>query len=484
MRAINLTYLIFVSIVVFNSCEKPVYLGISEPEIIQNAKIFIDSKPTGANIYLNGKNMGLNTPDSITWLNSQVYSVKLTLPLYKDTMFYVETIDGLVKEVFVDFQKDLKNLGKLYCNSTPQGAKIFINDSITTKTTPNTFEELIPGNYKVKYTYPEHRPDSMNIIVSGAKTVFVNLTLEDTSKWVSYNTSNSKISDNYVTEIVFDNDNTLWVGTYSGLNSFDGKNWKHYTSSNSALKANIIYCLAVDSENKKWIGTPNGLFVYENQQWQDLSYILPDPYVKDIKIDSKKQIWIGTLRGLVKYYKGNTQVFNSGNSGLIDDFVTCLEVDNENKIWVGSVDKGISIYDDNNGWINFSVNDIDISGKYVKYIKSIFNDYKGTIWTSVTSLGGAMGAVMYYSNNRWNYFSETKLSIRTTNTFYPTENRILFGTTSGLGVLYDENIFKLYSSENIRFSSLRIETMVIDKYGNLWFGTQLCGLGKLKKGNF
>lgn len=485
MKAVKLYKCIFFISLVLFSCEKPVYQGIIEPEEIQNGKIFIESDPSGATIFLNNKNMGIQTPDTLTWLKTQIYSIRLSLPLYADTTFHAYAVDGSVSEYFVKFQINTR----LYCTSVPSGAEIILNDSITSKITPVTFTGLVPGNHKLKASFPEHRSDSVVAVVRGGITTTVNLTLEDTSKWVSYNTSNSGLKDNYVTSMVFDNSNVLWAGTYFGLHSFDGKNWKQYTTSNSILKTNVIYCVLSDKENRTWIGTADGLYLYDNGQFYDRSHILPDPSVKTILIEDSGIMWIGTFNGLVKYYNGNYEVFNTSNSGLKDNLISCLELDKQNRLWIGSLGKGISVFD-GNSWTYYNNTNINLNVDSIilNSIESISVDNNGTVWVSHLDPRAAVrGVITYFDGNTWERFSKLSLGSLLTSVLFSWYDYVFIGTLNGLGIYnLSSGGFNLYVQGNQKFPylSLRIESLTINKNGDLFFGTSNYGLGKLKKENF
>lgn len=482
MKAVKLYKCIFFISLVLFSCEKPVYQGIIEPEEIQNGKIFIESDPSGATIFLNNKNMGIQTPDTLTWLKTQIYSIRLSLPLYADTTFHAYAVDGSVSEYFVKFQINTR----LYCTSVPSGAEIILNDSITSKITPVTFTGLVPGEHKVKASFPEHRSDSIVAVVVGGKTTPVNFVLEDTSKWVSYNTSNSGLAYNYVNDIEFDNSSILWVATHLGLNSFDGRNWQLFDSFNSILRTNVIYSIAVDKENKKWIGTADGLYLYDNGQLYDHSHILPNPSVRAIRIEDNGIMWVGTFNGLVKYYIGNYEVFNTSNSGLKDNLITCLELDKQNRLWIGSLGKGISVFD-GNSWTYYNNTNINVnaSSGLLNSIESITVDKNGIIWVSHIRAMSATGIITYFDGDEWNFFSNSELGNKMTSVLLSWHDNVLMGTINGLGIYnLSSGRFNFYVQGNQEFPYLRIKCFTVNKNEDLFFGTSGNGFGKLKKGNF
>lgn len=61
------------------------------------------------------------------------------------------------------------------------------------------------------------------------------------------------LTQNSVTAITQDADGFLWVGTFGGLNRFDGRNFKSFTTQ-QGLRQNLIQTLFVDRQNRLWIG--------------------------------------------------------------------------------------------------------------------------------------------------------------------------------------------------------------------------------------
>ncbi|MBB6460264.1 hybrid sensor histidine kinase/response regulator transcription factor [Flammeovirga kamogawensis] len=72
-----------------------------------------------------------------------------------------------------------------------------------------------------------------------------------------------------VTSIAQDNNGLLWVGTFKGLNIFDGYEFKtFYHSTDSGLVSNRIHSLYKDENNNILIGTEKGVSVYLYQKQQ------------------------------------------------------------------------------------------------------------------------------------------------------------------------------------------------------------------------
>jgi signal transduction histidine kinase/ligand-binding sensor domain-containing protein/DNA-binding response OmpR family regulator len=76
------------------------------------------------------------------------------------------------------------------------------------------------------------------------------------------------LSNNTVSAICQDSDGLMWLGTYDGLNSYDGNNFKKFrnrTDDPHSLLNNVISAVAADQQTNIWVGTHKGLCIYNRQ---------------------------------------------------------------------------------------------------------------------------------------------------------------------------------------------------------------------------
>lgn len=148
------------------------------------------------------------------------------------------------------------------------------------------------------------------------------------------------LSHSIVTSVLQDKKGYLWVGTYSGLNRFDGHEFRTYR-----IKENLIYdavrALAEDNEGNLWIGTEQGLSRYSDEKFENFTEKdgLVNDSIRSLSIDRKGSLVIGTVEG-VSIYKDKKFINFSKKDKLSSDFITTTFVDAKNTIWVGT-NKGI-----------------------------------------------------------------------------------------------------------------------------------------------
>ncbi|WP_238389973.1 hybrid sensor histidine kinase/response regulator transcription factor [Arenibacter aquaticus] len=169
-------------------------------------------------------------------------------------------------------------------------------------------------------------------------------------KFEHYNDNNG-LSHNSVRHIVQDDNGFLWLGTFSGLNRFDGYEFKTFTSASAP----------------------------ENS--------IPDDDITDLELDRElNHLWIGTRKGLVRYNL-DTHTFHNflpkinDPNALQDGEIRAVHVDRYKQVWVGTKDNGLFVYNPEEQRFNKIVLD------GYTYIKEIFEDSEGHLW--IGSYGSA-----------------------------------------------------------------------------------------------
>ncbi|MEY2869509.1 MAG: hypothetical protein RIR01_2000 [Bacteroidota bacterium] len=169
-------------------------------------------------------------------------------------------------------------------------------------------------------------------------------------KFEHYNENNG-LSYNSVRHIVQDKKGFLWLGTFFGLNRFDGYQFKPYMSATlgkDKINNDDITALEYDqSTNNLWIGTRKGLTLFNLENYTYKVFLpqkgnpngLPDEEIRAVNVDKFKHIWIGTKVGGLCVYDSNTNRFTKVYlKGF--DYIKDIFEDKNGVIWVGSYGKG------------------------------------------------------------------------------------------------------------------------------------------------
>ncbi len=110
--------------------------------------------------------------------------------------------------------------------------------------------------------------------------------------------------------------NDLWVGTLQGLNRIRANKatqmFYHVANDDHSLPGNIVTTVMTDSEGQLWIGTHGGLSLVKNpdadtpqfKSWRQRDGLF-DATIYGIREDEKKQLWLSSNRGIIRFNVAN-----------------------------------------------------------------------------------------------------------------------------------------------------------------------------------
>lgn len=457
-------------------CDKEVSRSPVEPQPSEGF-IYINSTPSGSAIFLNGRNTGRFTPDSLSYLDAGSYEITLKRKYYKDTSLTVNLLQDEKREIVIDYLSNPSMYGNLFLNSQPQGASIILNDSVISQITPYTVSHILPGMYNIKFKYYNHRDGELTAIVQSSQTNNYSVLLRDTSVWIDYQTSNSAIQTNILTAITVDQNNVKWIGTQDkGLIRFDEVTFINYDNTNSSIPANSINCISVDNLNNVWAGTNSGIGVFNGSAWiiydKNNSGLTSDE-INVIHFDNTGNVFIGTTEGLFKFDGVNWAHYSDPFSrDRIEDFY----LENENKIWLATKGFGILLLE------NGTFTELPkIQYNYPTYsVSSAARDINGKIWFCFLTDSSGRGGVSFWNGSSFtNYYSGTyQNSFR--HIFIDEENNKWVSSAEGLLKFNPQNLQSLFTTLNSLISTNLITASVKDLNGNIWITTQNGGLNKYK----
>ena len=167
----------------------------------------------------------------------------------------------------------------------------------------------------------------------------------------------SPASESYC--MMLDSEGMMWVGTNSGLKSYDGYTVKSYKSnalSPGILPNNDIRSMAEDHEQNLWVGTRNGLVKINRKTGIFKTYFLPTEnqrIIYHLFVAKDGTLWIGTDGGLTYFNPKNESfyTYTSRNAWRIDEngkkqrlnsfSVKCVAEDKNGDLLVGTWSSGL-----------------------------------------------------------------------------------------------------------------------------------------------
>ncbi len=465
-------------LIVFTACEKEVSVTtpLGEPE---NGYVFVKSTPAGSKIFLNGKNTGKVTPDSLYAIEFGSALVTLRGNYFKDTSLTVVFTKDIKNRLDVDFTTNPGMRGSITCTTKPAGALIFINDSSTGIFTPHKFLDVLPGNYKINYQLKGYRCPSYNSIVSSGVIASSYSVLQDTTVWVDYLVTNSGIPTNSLSCVEADNAGNIWIGSANkGLIYFDKTNWINYSRENSLLPSNAVTAVAKGYNGDIFVGTTNGLVKISSGVWEVFNSdnsALSNDYINCIKKDNIGNIWIGTKGGLFKYNSTGFTIYTGSNSNLPESHITSLAATTLGVLYVGTYQNGVVE-------INGSVfTRYSISYNYPGLnITAAEVDKNNNIWFGHMPASPFVGGISVFNGSTFTSYT-AGLPVNSVNNIFVDDNdRKWVSTNDGLAGFGDYSLINVYRTQNSGLKSNFIRGVTQDKNGSLWIVTSDGGLCKFK----
>lgn len=485
----NLGKYLFLSVLtflLFLSCNKNV--SVSEPEKFEFgiAKYFISTDPSGAHIYVDGRPTGQFTPDTIKWLSEGLHSFKLDLIPFLNFSFSDTVFNKIIMETNYSFYNDPQNFGSISFVSSPDSCSIYIDDKKLEHKTPYELKNLLPREYKIKYTFPEHRADSILHFVSAGKRTFAMIELIDTSVWVTYNIENSDINDNTIKDIWTDKANTIWIATWhNGIIKISSNKYEFINSTNSNLPNDIVHCFSADKNDVLWVGTYNGLARIEGNNITAITTNnsqLPSNYIADLNIDKENNLWIGTTNGLAKFDGTEWKIFNIHNSSIPGNFVTKIMFDNQDSMWIGTMANNLAKYHNRYNWKVYQSDNLPKGDAVADLI--IGNDDK--LWAALIpqyskpGVVDKIGGIFKLENEHLVLFDIGIPNIRVNKFYLDDENILWVGSKNGIFSINSGSYLKNFNSTNSGLPNNDVLAIGKDLNQNIWFGMNDAGLVKYK----
>lgn len=177
------------------------------------------------------------------------------------------------------------------------------------------------------------------------------------------------ISGDLIQTMYLDSTDTLWLGTYSGLNRFNPatESFTHYRfadSDHSSLSNDLVISISRDARGKLWVGTLNGLNRLDESTGTFKRYFadpadphaIPNNIIRSLFLDSKGRLWVGmTGGGLCSYdYEkdqfDNWTVGERGSKGIPASLSTQgINEDENGDLWLAAWGTGLVRFNPDKG---------------------------------------------------------------------------------------------------------------------------------------
>ncbi|NJO87858.1 MAG: hypothetical protein HC831_02045 [Chloroflexia bacterium] len=296
----------------------------------------------------------------------------------------------------------------------------------------------------------------------------VQSTIAQQYNFVNY-TINNGLPNSNVLSVLQDSRGFLWIGTETGLASFNGESWQtHYKS--LKIKPVPIYDIFEDHDNSIWFAAgKNGVYRYNGKNTLKL-------YNDSINIISICQDASGNIlfasknKGLYKLKNKYAQSEENQmiKANILQNFrdITIFHTinDKDGNIWLGT-NKGLLKYD------GISIEEFNLSnGLPHNKVTKVFEDNLGRIWFCTPR------GVVKYDFDKFQVFTQQNgLTSNQINTVSQDATGVIWlGGESGID-LFDGEKFQHLSVQNGLIDE-HINVLKLDNSGNVWIGSEFGGI--------
>ncbi len=181
----------------------------------------------------------------------------------------------------------------------------------------------------------------------------------DHLKIVNYNTSHGLLN-NHVLCTFQDSRGLIWVGSYSGVQIFDGYDFQVFNEDvdgKELFSNHVVHAIAEDQNGNMWFGTEFGLNKYDFESHEIQTYVgdsagngLNNNHIRDILVGDDGLIWLGTYGGGLNVYNDSTGVFHyyiantNDDSALQSNLINSFHLDKKGLLWISTENGGVSVF--------------------------------------------------------------------------------------------------------------------------------------------
>lgn len=338
-----------------------------------------------------------------------------------------------------------------------------------------------------------------------------------TGEGVNYRAGPKSIGHNRIRSLLFDGDNSLWLGVGSGLDKMDIDTGtfvhiKPYPADPDSIPDNGVTSIARDHKGRLWLGTYRGLVHFEptTEVLTRFEHDANNPHsfsggdIWSLFMGSNGYLWIATDGNGLSRFNVRTQQFvtfkhESGRvESLSSNSVRTVIEDKNGDIWTGNYPTGVNLFDQSRApIITYTQVAGDPNSLSNDSVMSMVEDSLGNLW-----LGTDGGGLNYFdrTSNRFTHYQHSNTDHNTPGanavlSLLLDSKNILWGGTWGGGAfqmdLRSHRITRL-AGDSERMQTARVDyskrlnndkvwCFFEDKQGDIWICTHKGGLSHYQR---
>lgn len=265
----------------------------------------------------------------------------------------------------------------------------------------------------------------------------------------------------------------LWIGTLGGVSRYDGRKFSNY-SVNDGLLSNTVYDLKFDHKGKLIISTSEGL-----QQFDGKHFLTLANAIKNNNQYTAANICISKSNKIYYLVDGKICTTDDAKPNVLNGRdILFSTMQQSNGLFYAADRKGM-LYVFNDDDFSKAI-DSAVNTQQQLLILKIYEDHKHNIWTLTN-----MGLFLKHGTKLESYMPKNKLQQITFPLLSAAEDdngQLWLGCISGAFCIKDSAV--RYFNQQHGLSNNIIYSIIKDKEGNVWFGSDGQGIFRYSGGPF
>ena len=268
-------------------------------------------------------------------------------------------------------------------------------------------------------------------------------------------------------------DGYLWIGSDDGLVRFDGLRFVAF-GIQEGIKCGPVSTLFEDHRGALWIGsTDSGLSCWQNNQLTTFTTRdgLPANSITALSEDAAGRLWVGTDAGLILWQNGKALPLSAAET-FKNRRITALFEDRQRQTWVGVNGMGVFQFVDGN-FIQLAGDSME---ELLKDPHCLLVDQFGRAW-----IGVGEDSVLCHDGDHWHRYRIPRYQAKShVNTLAEELDGTVWAGSAGGGLLQFKDGKPAAIPAGSGLADNLVETLVTDREGRLWVGTD-AGLNRLRR---
>ncbi|MEL6671152.1 MAG: two-component regulator propeller domain-containing protein [Bacteroidota bacterium] len=310
--------------------------------------------------------------------------------------------------------------------------------------------------------------------------------------------SQEHLSDNNIRSMIWGKDQSIWVGTFKGLNRIYPETGQvasffHNAADKSSLSHSSVRALFLDKRGSLWVGTYFGGISYADAANRRFHNLTHSPFRNSISHnvvscfaeDGTGNWWIGTEGGGLNYFDRQSQGFlayphRPDVPGSISSNNVKTLLRDGPKIWVGTFNGGLDLFDPARGSFEAFTPLLDQVGLPSPNVYTLLKDgqklWIGTYGSGLKILDLSKREVTAIERNT---LDSTQLSSNQIRTILLTRSgEKWLGTDQGINRVIKERNGVPTAFQRL-LKNRKVYVLKQDQHGHIWAGTLSSGLYQL-----